>query len=43
MKHALEIDRNIGNKLWKYALSNKMTKVGVSFEVLEEVLKDPIG
>ena len=36
VEHALEIDHQNGNHLWRDAIALEMTNVGVAFEVLEE-------
>ena len=42
VKHSIEIDNNNGNILWKDSLAKEMKEFGVSFEVQEEGLVEPI-
>ena len=43
VNHAMVIDEQNGNTLWKDALAKEMTEVGVAFEVLNEGRHAPVG
>ena len=43
VEHAMKIDMNNSNTLWRDALAKEMTEVGVAFEVLAEGQRAPPG
>eukprot|EP00980_Cylindrotheca_fusiformis_P023766 scaffold10951_cov72-Cylindrotheca_fusiformis.AAC.1 len=43
VEHAMKLDRENGNTLWRDALAKEMTNVGVAFEILPEGKEAPPG
>jgi hypothetical protein len=43
VEHAYEIDKQLGNTLWRDAIQKEMFNVGIAFEVLDEGQKAPVG
>ena len=43
LEHARKINLANGNSFWSEAIENKMTNVGIAFEVLENTDNMPVG